>query len=375
MEKKDYYEILGVPRNASEEEIRKAYRQLAKKYHPDANPNDRKRAEEKFKEINEAYQVLIDPQKRKLYDMYGHAGVDQAYAARSASSAYEDIFERFEGFSDVFDIFEDFFGRRTRRKTGVKGADLRYDLTLSFYEAVFGTEKNIEIPKMEICPSCNGTGAKDGKAFRTCSVCGGTGERRYGSGFFSISTTCEKCKGEGKIIDVPCSECHRTGRIKRMKKISIKIPAGVDNGSTLRIPKEGEPGIGGGSPGDLYIIIHVEEHEIFKRENDDIICEVPISFVQAALGAEIEVPTLDGKVIMKIPPGTQSGKVFRLSGKGVPNVKGYGRGDQYVKVIVEVPKNLDSRQKALLLEFAKISGEEVHPLRASFLKKIKNLFK
>ncbi len=359
---KDYYEILGVSRDASETDIKKAFRQLALKYHPDRNPED-KEAEEKFKEINEAYSCLSDPEKRANYDRFGTAeGIGAGFGP----------FET--GFGDIFeDIFGDFFGTFTgrRRPRPTKGNDLRYDLDITLMEAAFGTEKTIEIPKWESCIECHGTGSTPGRGPATCPNCKGAGQVRFQQGFFSISKTCGKCDGRGRIITDPCKACKGQGNVKKFKSIQVKIPAGVDTGSRLRISNEGEMGLYGGPPGDLYIILNVEEHSFFKREGNDLYCEVPLSFTQAALGAEIEVPTLDGTSKIKIPLGTPSGRIFYLKGKGIQKLGGYGKGDQIVKVYIDVPKKLTSRQKELLEEFAKINGDEVSK---SFKEKLKDLF-
>ncbi|MGB9715267.1 MAG: molecular chaperone DnaJ [Thermodesulfovibrionales bacterium] len=359
---KDYYEILGVPRDASEADIKKAFRQLALKYHPDRNPGD-KQAEEKFKEINEAYSCLIDPEKRANYDRFGVAeGVGVG-------------FHPFEtGFGDIFeDIFGDFFGTFTgrRRPRATKGNDLRYDLNITLIEAAFGTERFIEIPRWETCPDCNGSGSTPGKGPVTCSACKGTGQIRMQQGFFSISKTCGKCHGTGKVITDPCKICKGQGRVKKFRSINVKIPQGVDTGSRLRISGEGEPGLYGGPPGDLYVVINVEEHPFFKRDGTEIFCEIPISFPQAALGAEIEVPTLDGTSKIKIPPGTPSGRIFHIKGKGLTKVGGHTRGDQIVRVYIDVPKKLTQRQKELLEEFVRADGDEV---AKSFKERIKELF-
>ncbi len=352
MEDKDYYKILGVPRNASEEEIKKAYRKLALQYHPDRNPGN-KEAEEKFKLASEAYEVLRDPEKREIYDRYGIEGLKGTG------------FTGFRGFDDIFsafsDIFEDFFGFGTTYKRKARpraGADLRYDLKISFYDAAFGKETEIEIPKNVTCEACLGTGAKPGTYPTTCPNCRGTGQITRTQGFFTISTTCGQCHGEGKVILSPCRECRGTGKVRKNKKIQIKIPPGVDNGSKLRIRGEGEEGERGGPPGDLFVFIYVEPHEFFQRDGDDIICQVPISFPQAALGSEIEIPTLDGKKTLTIPKGTESGEIFRIKGEGFPRLKGHGKGDLIVQVVVKTPKNLTKRQEELLREFEEISRKK-----------------
>lgn len=349
MEDKDYYKILGVPRNATEEEIKKAYRKLAMQYHPDRNPGD-KEAEEKFKLASEAYEVLRDPQKREIYDHYGIEGL------RGTG------FTGFRGFEDIFstfsDIFEDFFGfgPSTRRRTRPRqGADLRYDLKISFYDAAFGKETEIEIPKNVTCDTCNGTGIKPGTRPVVCPLCKGRGQVTRSQGFFTISTTCGQCHGEGQYVPNPCKDCRGTGRVKKKKKIQISIPPGVDSGSKLRIRGEGEEGERGGPPGDLYVFIYVEPHEFFTREGDDLICQVPISFPQAALGAEIEVPTLDGKRTLTIPRGIESGEFLKIKGEGFPKLKGSGRGDLIVQILVKTPKNLTKRQEELLREFEEIT--------------------
>jgi molecular chaperone DnaJ len=349
MEDRDYYKILGVTREASEEEIKKSYRKIAMECHPDRNPGN-KEAEEKFKTASEAYEVLRDPEKREIYDRYGIEGL------RGTG------FTGFGGFDDIFsafgDIFEDFFGFGTthRGKTRARpGADLRYDLKISFYDAAFGKETEIEIPKNMLCDVCNGSGAKPGTYPTHCPNCKGTGQVSRSQGFFTISTTCSQCHGEGKYISHPCKECRGYGRVSKNKKIQIRIPPGVDTGSKLRIRSEGEPGERGGPPGDLFVFIYVEPHDFFSREGDDITCQIPISFVQAALGSEIEIPTLNGKRNLTIPKGTESGELFRIKGEGFPKLRGYGRGDQLVQVIVRTPKNLTKRQEEILLEFEEVS--------------------
>lgn len=366
--KRDYYVVLGVGRNADADEIKKAYRKVALKCHPDRNPGD-KRAEEQFKEASEAYQVLSDPEKRAQYDRFGHAAFEQAagFGGFDFSAA---------GFEDIFgDIFGDFFGgaRRGRSRTR-RGEDLRYDLEVTFEEAVFGVEKTIRVPRLASCADCKGSGSKNGAPRETCSACRGTGQLRYQQGLFSIAKTCAQCQGQGSVLRDPCRTCGGTGAVRTQHALSVKIPAGVDTGSRLKLRGEGEAGLHGGPGGDLYVVLHVREHPLFARDGNDIVCDVPIGFTQAALGAEIDVPTPHGKVKMKIPAGTQSGNVFRLKGKGVPDVRGYGHGDALVRVLVETPKKLSARQREILEEFARLSGEEVHPLSKGFFDKVKEMF-
>lgn len=369
MAKRDYYEVLEVNQNASDTEIKKAYRRLALKHHPDKNPGDKK-AEDRFKELSEAYAVLSDPQKRATYDQFGHAGLEGGGGFTSEGFGFGGPFE------DVFgDIFGDIFGAgRTRRGRGRRGDDLRYNLTISFEEAAFGLDTNIQVPRHETCSACGGTGAKKGTSPKVCPTCQGTGQVRYQQGFFSLTRPCPQCGGTGTIIEHPCPKCHGTGKVRTKKTISLKIPAGVETGSRLKLSGEGESGSHGGPPGDLYVVLSAEEHPIFKREGQDVICEIPISFTQAALGCELEVPTLEGKVSLKVPSGTQSGKILKLAGKGIPTLQGYGRGDQLVVIRVETPTHLTSRQKELLEEFAQEGGEDVHPMGKSFLGKVKELF-
>ncbi len=359
---RDYYEILGISRDASEADIKKVFRKLAMQYHPDRNPEN-KESEEKFKEINEAYSCLIDPEKRAHYDRFGTTeGVGPGFSPFGT------------GFGDIFeDIFGDFFGTfgGSRRPRPTKGNDLRYDLEINLMEAAFGTEKTLEIPRWDDCTECHGTGSAPGKSPITCTSCRGTGQTRIQQGFFSISRTCHKCQGAGKVITDPCKACKGQGKVRNFKSISVKIPAGVETGSRLRLSNEGEMGINGGPRGDLYIILMVQEHPFFKRDGSDLYCEVPITFPQAALGAEIEVPTIDGTGKIKIPSGTSSGRVFHLKSKGIQRLGSHSRGDQIVRVYVDVPKNLSARQKELLEEFARISGDEVSK---SFKEKIKDLF-
>lgn len=380
MSKRDYYEVLGVPKDASERDLKKAYRKLAMKYHPDRNP-DNKESEDKFKEINEAYEILSDSEKRSRYDQYGHAGFSNGGpGGGSGFGGFDDIFGG-SGFGGFEDIFGDIFGSsRGRRKSGPqKGADLRYRMNISFEEAAFGAEKEVKIQRDEECDTCSGTGAKPGTSKKTCNVCNGTGEirevQRTMFGNMMNVRPCHTCSGTGKIIETPCKSCSGSGSVKKSKTINIKIPAGVDEGSTIKLHGEGEMGLKGGPRGDLYVILNVMPHKIFKREGYDIYCEIPITFVQAALGDELEVPTIDGKVKYKIAEGTQSGTVFRLKGKGVKHIRSDIRGDQYVKVVIETPKNLTAKQKEILKEFAKESGVEIYQNRKGFFEDIKNIFK
>jgi molecular chaperone DnaJ len=352
MTKRCYYECLGVDRQSADEEIKKNYRRLAMQYHPDRNPGD-KDAEEKFKEAAEAYEVLSDKEKRDIYDRYGHEGLNGIG------------FRGFSGFDDIFasfsDVFEDIFGfgagRSRSRTAGRAGADLRYDLKISFMEAAFGTSRDIDVHKTQSCSQCRGTGAAPGSAPETCRQCAGRGQVIQSSGFFTISTTCPQCRGQGRVITKLCSDCMGAGREKVTKTVHLKIPAGVETGSRLRLRGEGEDGENGGPQGDLYVFIHVEAHEFFERRDNNIYCQIPISFVQATLGATIEVPTLNGSEKLKISRGTQNGAIFRLKGKGIPNLRGYGRGDQIIETVVKIPINVNKRQEELLREFAKLSGE------------------
>ncbi|HHW00505.1 MAG TPA: molecular chaperone DnaJ [Clostridiaceae bacterium] len=376
-DKRDYYEVLGLDRNASEEDIKKAYRKLAKKYHPDLNPGD-KAAEAKFKEINEAYEVLSDPKKKEQYDRFGHAGMDGN--GFGGFGGFGGGFEDFD-FGGIGDIFESFFGGtgfgRSRSRTGPqKGADIKYSMEVSFEEAAFGTEKEISVNRMETCTTCGGSGAKPGTSPTTCTRCNGTGQIQYKQstpfGHFVNVKTCDVCHGEGKVITNPCQTCNGRGKVRKKVNIKVRIPAGIDDGQTISLRGEGEAGTRGGPSGDLFILIRVRPHPLFKRQGNDVVCEIPITFVQAALGTELEVPTLDGKVKYNIPEGTQTGTVFRLRGKGIPFLRGSGRGDQYVKVHVEVPKKLNEKQKNALRAFAELLGDEAYEQRKGFFDKMKD---
>jgi molecular chaperone DnaJ len=371
--KRDYYEVLGVARGAADDDLKKAYRRLAIQLHPDRNPGN-KQAEERFKEVNEAYQVLSDPERRSQYERFGHS----AFQGPQGQGPFGG-FDFSQGFEEVFsDIFGDFFGtgRGRARSRSRRGDDLRYDLEVEFEEAARGTEKVVRFQRLTLCESCNGTRARGGSTgARQCPNCRGSGQVRTQQGFFSISTTCSQCRGEGTIISDPCPKCQGQGRLRKQESLSVRIPPGVDNGSRLKLRGEGEAGYGGGTPGDLYVIIHVKEHSLFVRQENHIVIEVPISFPQAALGCDIEVPTLEGKVNLKVPSGTQSGKVLRLKGKGIIDLHGYGRGDQLIRVVVETPRSLTARQRELLEEFAKLDGKAVnHPLSKGFVDQIKKMF-
>jgi len=350
-QKRDYYEILGLDRNASEEEIKKSYRKLAMQYHPDRNPGNQE-AEERFKEAAEAYEVLSDQEKRDIYTRYGHEGLSGV--GYRGFSGFEDIFSSFG------DIFGDVFGfssGRSRSRTGARaGADLRYDLRVSFMDAALGTSTEINLQKYILCTSCRGSGCAPGTSPQVCSRCQGRGQVTQSSGFFSISSTCPQCKGQGGVITTPCEECSGGGKVKIAKTVQLKIPAGVETGSRLRLRGEGEEGQHGGPNGDLYVFIEVEQHDTFERNGNDIFCRVPITFTQAALGGSVEAPTLTGVEKIKIPRGTQTGRIFRLKGKGIANLRGYGRGDEIIETVVTVPTNLTKRQEELLKEFDKLSS-------------------
>lgn len=375
-EKRDYYEVLGVNKSASDADIKKAYRKLAKQYHPDVNPGD-KAAEAKFKEANEAYEILSDSQKRSRYDQFGHAGTDPNSYGGFGGGGFGDF-----DFGGIGDIFETFFGgagfgKSSRNKTGPqKGTDLKYAMEISFDEAAFGCEKEISLNRMENCSTCGGSGSKKGSSSSTCKHCNGSGQVQFKQstpfGQFVNIKTCDVCKGEGKVIIDPCPSCNGKGKTRKSVKLKINVPAGIDDGQTISLRGEGEPGSRGGPTGDLYISIRVKAHPLFQRQGNDVVCEMPITFVQAALGAEMEVPTIDGKVKYSIPEGTQTGTVFRIRGKGIPYLRGNGRGDQFIKVNIEVPKRLNDKQKSILKEFAEISGDDTHEQRKSFFEKMKD---
>jgi len=362
--KRDYYEVLGISRDAGESEIKSRYRKLAMKYHPDRNPGD-KEAEEKFKEAAEAYEVLHDPKKRQIYDQFGHQGLEGSG------------FSGFGGFDDIFssfgDIFEDFFGfgsgRRSNRSRSQRGSDLRYDMELTFMEAAFGTDTQISVQKPASCPSCAGSGCASGTQPENCQHCGGSGQISRSQGFFTVRTTCPHCRGNGQIIARPCDNCRGAGKIEVSKKVSVKIPAGVDNGSRLRLTGEGEAGSYGGPPGDLYVFLHVKPHEFFQRNNVDIICQIPISFVQAALGDSVQVPTLNGEKTLDIPKGTQPGDIFRFHGEGIPSLRNGNRGDQIIQVDIKTPTNINKKQEELLREFARMEEGKLSNKFKNFLKR------
>jgi molecular chaperone DnaJ len=376
MAKRDYYETLGVAKNASEEEIKKSYRKLAMKYHPDRNP-DSKESEDKFKEAKEAYEMLTNPEKREAYDRYGHAGVDPNMGGGGGFGGGG------AGFADAFgDIFGDIFGGGARGGRGAgpqvyRGADLRYNLEITLEQAASGFDTTIRVPSWDKCETCHGSGAKPGTSPTTCPTCAGHGQVRMQQGFFSIQQTCPKCHGTGKVVTDPCAPCGGAGRIKRNKTLEVKIPAGIDNGMRIRSSGNGEPGTNGGPPGDLYVEIHIKQHQVFQREGDDLHCEMPISFAKAALGGEIEVPTLNGKASFTIPEGTQSGKTFRLRSKGIKGVRSGYVGDLFCHVVIETPVKLTDKQKEMLRDFEKstVEGGAKHsPQSKSWKDKVKDFF-
>ena len=394
-EKRDYYEVLGLQKGASDDEIKKAFRKMAMKYHPDRNP-DNKEAEERFKEVNEAYAVLSDPDKKSKYDRFGHAGVDPNAGFGGGAGGFDgfggfdfsDIFDMFGGgggfgggadFSDIFgDVFGDIFGGGRGRQRASRGADLRYNMDLTLEEAVRGVTKEIRIPTLEECDVCHGSGAKAGTQPQTCPTCHGSGQVQMRQGFFAVQQTCPHCQGRGTLIKDPCNKCHGHGRVEKSKTLSVKIPAGVDTGDRIRLAGEGEAGEHGAPAGDLYVQVQVKQHPIFEREGNNLYCEVPINFAMAALGGEIEVPTLDGRVKLKIPGETQTGKLFRMRGKGVKSVRGGAQGDLLCRVVVETPVGLNDKQKQLLKDlqdsFGGPTGEQNSPRSKSFFDGVKKFF-
>jgi len=375
-DKRDYYEVLGISKGASEDEIKKAYKKLARKYHPDLNP-DNKEAEEKFKEVNEAYEILSDPNKRSRYDQFGFAGVDPSYGGGAGGAGFDGGFD----FGDLGDIFGSFFGggfgggRRTNPNAPQRGESIRLSLTIGFEEAAFGCEKEVSVERMEQCGTCHGSGCAAGTTPEICPDCHGTGtvqvRRQTPMGVFATSAPCGKCGGKGKIIHQPCPDCRGTGAVRRKKTIQVSVPAGIDNGQTISIRGQGHAGKNGGPAGDLLVTITVRPHELFRREGTSVLCEAPITFAQAVLGAELEIPTIDGKVKYDLPEGTQSGTTFRLKGKGIPAINGRGRGDQYVTVYIETPRNLNREQKEALKKFAESVGDNNYEERRKFFKKFK----
>ena len=375
-QKRDYYEVLGVSRGASEDEIKKAYKKMARKYHPDLNPGD-KTAEEKFKEVNEAYEVLSDADKKARYDQYGHAGVDPNFGAGGFGGGFDGSFD----FGDLGDIFGSFFGggfgggRRTNPNAPQRGESIRMSIAISFEEAAFGCEKAVTVERYETCDTCHGNGCAPGTSPEVCPDCHGTGtvqvRRQTPMGVFATSSPCPKCGGKGRIIHQPCKDCRGSGMVRKKKTIQASIPAGIDNGQTISIRGQGNAGKNGGPAGDLLITITVRPHELFRREGTSVLCEAPITFTQAVLGAELEIPTIDGKVKYTLPEGTQSGTTFRLKGKGIPSINGRGRGDQNVTVYIETPKNLNKEQKEALKKFAETMGESNYEEQKKFFKKFK----
>jgi molecular chaperone DnaJ len=387
MAKRDYYEILEVTRTSTTEEIKRSYRKLAVKFHPDKNPGDHT-AEEKFKELGEAYDVLMDTDKRAAYDRFGHGAFAQGTAgARGGGGA--GFHDPFDIFREVFGaggggggggIFEQFFGgaqggQRADRDGKQRGSDLRYDMQIRLEEAAAGCDKEIEVSKLESCDVCNGSGAESGSKAVSCRDCGGRGQVISSRGFFQVSQTCPRCRGTGQVIERPCRKCNGEGRVEAPTRIKLKIPAGIEDGSRLRSMRNGEAGIRGGPPGDLYVVVHIKEHEVFEREENNLFCEIPVSFVTAALGGELNVPTLEGQAQLKVPAGTQSGTSFKLRGKGIPALNSSSRGDLIVRVVVEVPTKLNSEQRQKLTEFAGLMGEENSPLHKSFFEKAKEFFR
>ncbi len=386
MSKRDYYDVLGVSRQSEKDDIKKAYRKLAVKYHPDRNPGD-KSAEDSFKEVSEAYEVLSDPKKKQMYDQFGHAGLNQGAggggfggfdfggfggSSSGGSGSVNDIFG--DIFSDIFGGSQRSGGRGTRTRRMVRGADLQTKIDITFNEAAFGVEKIVAISKSVACDYCSGSGAKPGYSPTTCTQCGGRGEVNFQQGFFAVSRTCPACNGEGKTISSPCPKCNGSGHKHKKGQISVNIPPGVDTGQRLKLSGEGEAGERGGPSGDLYVVINVLDHDFFERDEYNVLCDVPVTFTQAALGCEIEVPTLKGKISLKIPEGTHSHKIFRLRGRGFPKLGAYGNGDQLVRVIIETPSRLSTEQKQILKNFEQSLNRSTQPKQHSFFEKVKNLF-
>ena len=381
--KKDYYESLGVGRQASEEEIKKAYRKLAMKYHPDQNRGD-KGAETKFKELSEAYEVLSDQNKRQQYDRYGHEGVKSAFGPGgfdfsrdfTHSADIQDILENFFGGGGGGSFFDEIFGggSRSRSRRSDRGADLRFDLEIDFEEAVFGSEREVALPMAAECSSCKGNGTKPGTRAESCRHCSGQGYALSGGGFFQVRQTCPVCGGQGTMITDPCGTCNGTGRVKQRKRLTLKIPQGVETGSRLRLSGRGEGGVRGGQAGDLYVVLHVSDHELFQRQGDDLYCQVPVTFETAALGGEIQVPTVDGFARLKLSPGTETGKTFRLKGKGMPVLDRHGHGDLHVQILAEVPVKLNSKQKQLLKDMQGSSSPSNYPEMKRFTKLTEKFF-
>lgn len=381
--KRDCYELLGVAKSASAEEIKKAYRKQAVKFHPDKNPGD-KGAEEKFKEVGEAYEILADPEKRAAYDRFGHAAFAQGGAGRRGGGGFHDPFDIFR---DVFGggggggaggIFEQFFGGggggRNDRESRQRGSDLRYDMQITLEEAAFGVEKEIEVGKLDECGACNGTGAEKGSRVVTCNTCGGRGQVVSSRGFFQVSQTCPRCRGTGQSVEKPCGQCRGDGRSEQTTRIKLKIPAGIEDGSRLRSAGNGEAGIRGGTSGDLYVVIHVKEHEVFEREGVNLYCDLPVNFAMAALGGELRVPTLHGEAVVKVPAGAQSGTVFKIRGKGMPELNGGGQGDLMARVVIAVPQKLTAEQRKKLEEFAELLGDDVPPPHKSLFERAREFF-
>lgn len=375
-DKRDFYEVMGVPKNATDDEIKKAYRKLAKQYHPDLNPGD-KEAEAKFKEVNEAYEVLSDKDKKARYDQFGHAGVDPNFGGGAGGGS------PFSGDIDLGDIFNSFFGgfggqRQANPNAPRRGSDTEAVVNISFEEAAKGCRKTVSFNKVDACADCSGTGAKKGTSAKTCSQCGGSGQVRINQrtpfGMVQTARTCDRCGGTGKVIETPCDTCKGSGKVRRQKSIEINIPAGIDNDQMLNVSGQGNAGTNGGPNGDLHVYVNVRPHPIFERRGDDIWCEMPITFTQAALGAEVVVPTIDGKVSYQVREGTQPGDVFKLKGKGIPHINGRGRGDQFVRMTIEVPKNLSQKQKDILKEFDDSAEEKNYQKRKGFFDKLKEMF-